>query len=92
MNFTIGLVGGGQLGRMLAYEAFKKGYKVAVLDPDPEAPAMQVAHFPVVGNYDDEKSFNKLVEISNVITYEFENIEPQLLIDFSKKIPVYPNP
>ncbi len=89
---TIGIVGGGQLGRMLCYEAYKKGIKVAVLDPDPDAPAMQIAHYPIVGNYDSEKSLKQLMEICDVITYEFENVEPELLIYYQHKIPIHPNP
>ncbi|GIX41421.1 MAG: N5-carboxyaminoimidazole ribonucleotide synthase [Leptospiraceae bacterium] len=91
-NFTIGIIGGGQLGRMLAYEAFKKGFKVAVLDPDPDAPAIQICHYPIIKNFDNEEAFLKLAEISDVITFEFENIEPELLIYYQKKIPIYPNP
>lgn len=89
---TIGIVGGGQLGRMLCYEAFKKGIKVAVLDPDPDAPAMQIAHYPIIGNYDSEKAMQQLIENSDVITYEFENVEPELLIYYQHKIPVHPDP
>jgi 5-(carboxyamino)imidazole ribonucleotide synthase len=91
-NFTIGIIGGGQLGRMLTYEAFKMGFKVAVLDPDPDAPAIQICHYPIVANFDNEDAFLKLVNLSNVITYEFENIESELLLYYQKKIPIYPNP
>lgn len=88
----IGIVGGGQLGRMLCYEAFKKGIKVAVLDPDPDAPAMQIAHHPIIGNYDSEKAIQELIDICDVITYEFENVEPELLIYYQNQIPIHPNP
>jgi len=91
-SFTIGIIGGGQLGRMLAYEAFKKGFKIAVLDPDPNAPAMQICHFPIVDDFDSEEAFLKLIQYADVITYEFENIEPELLIYYQNQKPVFPNP
>ncbi|MFN3246171.1 MAG: hypothetical protein ACK42K_05690, partial [Leptonema sp. (in: bacteria)] len=86
-SFTIGIIGGGQLGRMLAYEAFKKGFKIAVLDPDPNAPAMQICHFPIVDDFDSEEAFLKLIQYADVITYEFENIEPELLIYYQNQKP-----
>jgi len=91
-SFTIGIIGGGQLGRMLAYEAFKKGFKIAVLDPDPNAPAMQICHFPIVDDFDSEEAFLKLIQYADVITYEYENIEPELLIYYQNQKPVFPNP
>ncbi|WAP71362.1 5-(carboxyamino)imidazole ribonucleotide synthase [Jiella pelagia] len=71
---TIGIVGGGQLGRMLALAAARFGYRIAVLDPDSGCPASQVANTTVVGPYDDEACLKRLASLSDVVTYEFENV------------------
>ncbi len=72
---TIGIIGGGQLGRMMAIAAKAMGYRVAVLDPEPDSPCGQVSDKKIVGSYDDLSAIKKLAEISDVITYEFENID-----------------
>lgn len=72
---TIGIIGGGQLGRMMAIEARYMGYKVVVLDPTPNCPASQVADKQVTAAYDDLKAIEKLCNLSDVITYEFENVD-----------------
>ena len=71
---TIGIVGGGQLGRMLAIAAARFGYRIVVLDPEPGCPAAQVATTMIVGPYDDEVSLRRLAALSDVVTYEFENV------------------
>lgn len=76
---TIGIIGGGQLGKMMAQSAQQMGYKVIVLDPDTECPCQYVAHQLINANYNDEDALNRLGQLSDVITYEFENISaPQL--------------
>ncbi len=72
---TIGIVGGGQLGQMMALSAKSMGYKVGILDPTPDAPAGQVADFQLVAEYDDVDALMKLAEKSDVLTYEFENVD-----------------
>lgn len=72
---TIGIIGGGQLGRMMAMAAKEAGFKVAVLDPAMESPCGQVSDIRIVAPYDDEAALEELAEISDVITYEFENID-----------------
>ena len=72
---TIGIIGGGQLGRMMCLAAKAMGYYVAVLDPTPNCPCGQVADAEITANYDDIQAIKKLSEISDVITYEFENID-----------------
>lgn len=72
---TIGIIGGGQLGRMMAFEAKKMGYSIAVLDPIENSPCGQVADIEIVAQYDDIKAIKRLAEVSDVITYEFENID-----------------
>jgi 5-(carboxyamino)imidazole ribonucleotide synthase len=76
---TIGIIGGGQLGRMMALAAKAMGYRVAVLDPEPDSPCGQVSDEKVVGAYDDLSAIKKLAELSDVITYEFENIDADTL-------------
>ncbi|MEH7176741.1 5-(carboxyamino)imidazole ribonucleotide synthase [Neobacillus vireti] len=76
---TIGIIGGGQLGRMMALSAREKGYRIAVLDPTEDSPCGQVADYKIIANYDDLAAISQLAEISDVITYEFENIDAAAL-------------
>src|SRR6476646_4531289 len=76
---TIGIIGGGQLGRMMAIAAKAMGYRIAVLDPEPDSPCGQVSDKKIVGAYDDLEAIKKLAEVSDVITYEFENIDSAAL-------------
>ncbi|MFD1849625.1 5-(carboxyamino)imidazole ribonucleotide synthase [Oceanobacillus bengalensis] len=72
---TIGIIGGGQLGRMMAIAARYMGYKIAVLDPTSNCPTAQVADIQITAAYDDMDAIKKLTAISDVITYEFENVD-----------------
>lgn len=76
---TIGIIGGGQLGRMMALAAKPMGYRIAVLDPEADSPCGQVADQKVVGAYDDLEAIKELAKVSDVITYEFENIDAEAL-------------
>ncbi|MGO1345752.1 MAG: 5-(carboxyamino)imidazole ribonucleotide synthase [Bifidobacterium psychraerophilum] len=76
---TIGIVGGGQLGRMMALSARYHGFKVGVLDPTPDCPTGQVADFQIVAAYDSKAAIRELAERSDVITYEFENVDADAL-------------
>ena len=71
---TIGILGGGQLGRMMALAGRHMGYRFRVLDPMPDAPAAQVADGHVIAAYDDVEAARRLAEQCDVITYEFENV------------------
>jgi 5-(carboxyamino)imidazole ribonucleotide synthase len=71
---TIGIIGGGQLGRMLASAARAMGYRIAIVDPDPDCPAASVADEVIVGGYDDEAAAVRLAEASSVVTYELEHV------------------
>lgn len=87
---TIGIIGGGQLGKMLAEAANRMGYRLVVLDPSPDAPAFSVAHESIVAGFDDEEGFKALVDKSAVVTYEFENVNSNLIASLQKatgKIP-----
>lgn len=76
---TIGIIGGGQLGRMMAIAAKAMGYRIAVLDPEPDSPCGQVSDEKVIAAYNDLAAIKKLAELSDVITYEFENIDAAAL-------------
>jgi len=81
---TIGIIGGGQLARMMSLEAKAMGYNVAVLEPTPNGPCAQVCDIEIIGAYNDMEAIKKLAEISDVITYEFENIDYEALTYLEK--------
>lgn len=72
---TIGIIGGGQLGQMMALSAKYAGLRVVVLDPTPQSPAGQVADEQIVASYDDVAAIKRLAATSDVLTYEFENVD-----------------
>ena len=71
---TIGILGGGQLGRMIALAAAALGYRTAVLTPAADDPAAQVATRTIVSSYEDEAGLRRLAELSDAVTLEFENV------------------
>jgi 5-(carboxyamino)imidazole ribonucleotide synthase len=71
---TIGIIGGGQLGRMMALDAKRMGYDVIVLDPSDRSPCGQVADEQIVAGYDDFDAIDELGRRTDIVTYEFENI------------------
>lgn len=82
---TIGIVGGGQLGKMLTIAAKKLGFSVIVLDPTPDSPAGQVADKQIIADYKDEKAIRKLGSLSNFITFEIELANDLVLQDLIKE-------
>jgi 5-(carboxyamino)imidazole ribonucleotide synthase len=74
MTRTIGILGGGQLGRMLTLEAKRMGYRVVVLEPSTNSPTGQIADEQIVSAYDDLRFIGELGARTDVVTYEFENI------------------
>jgi 5-(carboxyamino)imidazole ribonucleotide synthase len=72
---TIGILGGGQLGRMLTLAGRNMGYRFVTLDPTEDSPCGQVADMQIVANYSDVEAARKLAEQSDVITYEFESVD-----------------
>ena len=72
---TIGILGGGQLGRMLALAGRNMGYRFVTLDPTDDAPCGQVADEQIQADFDDVEAARKLAARSDVITYEFENVD-----------------
>lgn len=89
---SIGIVGGGQLGRMLAFEAKRMGYNVIVLDPKPNSPAGQVCDEQITADFSDINALRELAKKTDVITYEFEHINVELLNEIEKEgFKVYPS-
>jgi 5-(carboxyamino)imidazole ribonucleotide synthase len=88
---TIGILGGGQLGRMIALAAAPLGYRCHIFCPDQDSPASQVAAATTVAAYDDEAALAKFAAAVDVVTFEFENI-PAATVEFLEKHrPVRPN-
>lgn len=82
---TIGIVGAGQLGKMLAQSAQKMGYKVALYDPNPNSCGFAVAHHHTIASFDDEAALMAFAQTVDVLTYEFENINGTILAQLSQK-------
>lgn len=72
---TIGIIGGGQLGQMMALDAKYAGMKTIILDPTPDCPAGQCADDQLVAPYDDRRAIEELAARADVLTYEFENVD-----------------
>jgi len=89
---AIGIIGGGQLGRMLAMAAARLGYRTVVLEPQPDCPAAQVANRQIVAAYDDPAALAELARLSDVVTYEFENVPVAAAQGLAWDVPVYPPP
>ncbi|MDR1568238.1 MAG: 5-(carboxyamino)imidazole ribonucleotide synthase [Streptococcaceae bacterium] len=85
---TIGIIGGGQLGRMMTLSAKYKGYRVGVLDPTPDCPTAQVADFQIIGAYDNVTKLEELASKVDVITYEFENVDVDAINQIKEIVPV----
>ncbi|HSY82791.1 MAG TPA: 5-(carboxyamino)imidazole ribonucleotide synthase [Gemmatimonadaceae bacterium] len=87
---TIGLLGGGQLGRMTALAARAMGYDIVVLDPDPHPPAGPLASQCITARFDDVVAATRLAEMADVVTLEIERIAPAGLVAASEFAPVRP--
>jgi len=88
---TLGMLGGGQLGRMFVTAARTMGYDVIVLDPDPHSPAGGLASEHVVKDYDDTGALDYLAKRCAVVTTEFENIPAVTLAYLAKSVSVHPS-
>ncbi len=88
---TIGILGGGQLARMLAMAAARLGYRTVVLDPADPCPAAQVSDRQIVAAYDDPAALDELADIASVVTYEFENVPADAARRLSQRIGLHPN-
>ncbi|MBL7002661.1 MAG: 5-(carboxyamino)imidazole ribonucleotide synthase [Gammaproteobacteria bacterium] len=88
---TLGILGGGQLGRMFVSSARTMGYEVIVFDPDPSSPAGSLATQHILASFDDLSALDQLAKLCDVITIEFENIPLDSIRYLEKTIPVYPS-
>ena len=89
---TIGIIGGGQLGRMLAMAAARLSLRTVILEPQADCPAAQVANAQILAAYDDADALAELARLCDVVTYEFENVPVSAAEALAEAIPVYPPP
>ena len=88
---TIGIFGGGQLGRMLALAAAPLGLKCHIYCPDPQSPAFDVAAARTIAAYDDEDALARFADSVDAVTYEFENINLAAVERLAELVPVRPD-
>ncbi len=88
---TLGMLGGGQLGRMFTVAAQTMGYKVVVLDPDTNSPAGIIADQHICAAYDDQQALSEMADLCAAVTTEFENIPAQTLAFLEQKTTVRPS-
>lgn len=86
----IGILGGGQLARMLAVAASRLGYQTHIYDPNPDSPAIEVATRNTVADFDNQMALTSFAQGIDILTYEFENIPTFSLELISKEISVFP--
>jgi 5-(carboxyamino)imidazole ribonucleotide synthase len=89
---TIGILGNGQLGRMLALAAARLGYRTHVFGPDQDSPAAQVATTSTVASYDDNAALVGFAAAVDAVTFEFENVPVKTARDLAARVPVRPDP
>jgi 5-(carboxyamino)imidazole ribonucleotide synthase len=87
---TIGILGGGQLGRMIALAAARLGFRCHIYAPEPENPAFDVSARHTVGRYDDEQALRQFAASVECVTYEFENVPARAVEVLGARIPVRP--
>jgi 5-(carboxyamino)imidazole ribonucleotide synthase len=87
---TLGVLGGGQLGRMFVHAAQRMGFFTAVLDPDPHSPAGRVSHHHICTEYTDPAGLTRLAELAMAVTTEFENVPAAALTELARHRPVAP--
>ena len=89
---TIGILGGGQLGRMLALAAARLGFRCHVFAPSPDSPAFDVVHRVTCADYTDTEALDRFAADVDVVTYEFENVPAETAAFLAARVPVLPNP
>lgn len=91
LNKRIGIIGGGQLGQMMALEAKKMGFYLIILDPTPDCPAHSIVDKHIVAGFDDKAAIRQLAEQCDIMTYEFEHINTQILLQLENEgYKIYP--
>lgn len=89
---TIGIIGGGQLGRMLAMAAARLNFRTVILEPQADSPAAQLADRQIVAEYSDPVALGELAALCDVVTYEFENVPVEAAEMLARNVPVFPPP
>ena len=89
---TIGILGGGQLGRMLALAAARLGFKCHIFAPSPDSPAFDVVHRVTCADYTDTEALDRFAGDVDVVTYEFENVPADTATFLAARVPVLPDP
>jgi len=89
---TIGILGGGQLGRMLALAAARLGLKCHIFSPSPESPAFDVVQRATCADYADTRALDAFAQDVDVVTYEFENVPTEAATFLAARVPVLPDP
>ncbi len=89
---TIGILGSGQLGRMLALAAARLGFKCHIFAPDPDSPAFDVVHRVTCADYTDTRALDRFAADVDVVTYEFENVPAETAMFLAARVPVLPDP
>jgi 5-(carboxyamino)imidazole ribonucleotide synthase len=89
---VIGILGSGQLGRMLALAAARLGFKCHIFAPDRDSPAFDVVHQATFADYSDEQALARFADHVDVVTYEFENIPVAATRFLAARVPVLPDP
>ncbi|MFG5380896.1 5-(carboxyamino)imidazole ribonucleotide synthase [Yoonia sp. R2-816] len=87
---TIGILGGGQLGRMLSVAAARLGFKTCIFEPGGDCPASHVSNFHMKAGYDDQAALENFAKSVDVVTYEFENIPTAALDLIEDHVPIHP--
>ena len=88
---TIGILGGGQLGRMLALAAARLGFKCHIFAPNPDSPAFDVVHRVTCADYGDTQALDRFAADADVVTYEFENVPAEAATFLAARVPVLPD-
>lgn len=89
---VVGILGGGQLGRMMAQAAPSLDYRVHIFCPDPASPAMQVTPHGTIAEYDDHDALARFADAVDVVTCEFESVPAAAAAFLASRVPVRPNP
>ena len=91
-DITLGIIGGGQLGSMMAIAAKKLNIKTVIFCDDVDAPAQNFCNNFIYGSYDDNKKITEFIKLVDIVTFEFENIPFETLNEINKLKPVLPKP
>lgn len=84
----IGIIGGGEIARMMALSAEKMGYRIGVLDPEKDCPAAQVADWQMIAQYDDQEALMDFAMKCDVVTYENDSIDADIIVKMKKTVSV----